>query len=48
MGIDVSEALITRARETEQDEQLGIRYLHDDVTMPGSLGDFDGDFDAAA
>jgi 2-polyprenyl-3-methyl-5-hydroxy-6-metoxy-1,4-benzoquinol methylase len=45
VGIDLSGALITRALETEQDEQLGIRYLHDDVTMPGSLGSYDGDFD---
>ena len=48
VGVDVSGALITRARETEQDEQLGIRYLHEDVTMPGSLGGFDGGFDVAA
>jgi 2-polyprenyl-3-methyl-5-hydroxy-6-metoxy-1,4-benzoquinol methylase len=48
VGVDVSGALITRARETEQDEQLGLRYLHEDVTMPGSLDDFDGGFDVAA
>jgi 2-polyprenyl-3-methyl-5-hydroxy-6-metoxy-1,4-benzoquinol methylase len=47
VGIDLSGALIARARETEQDEQLGIRYLHDDVTVPGSLGNYDGDFDLA-
>src|ERR1700734_3731665 len=48
VGIDVSGALIARARQTEQDERLGIRYLHGDVTLPGSLGGFDGGFDAAA
>jgi SAM-dependent methyltransferase len=48
VGIDLSGALITRAREIERDEPLGIRYVHDDVALPGSLGDFDGDFDAAA
>jgi 2-polyprenyl-3-methyl-5-hydroxy-6-metoxy-1,4-benzoquinol methylase len=47
VGIDVSSALITRALQTEQDEQLGIRYLLDDVTIPGSLGEFGGDFDVA-
>jgi len=47
VGLDLSGALITRALETEQDEQLGIRYLHDDVTMPGSLDNYDGDFDLA-
>ena len=46
-GIDLSGALISRALEIEQDEQLGIRYLHDDVTMPGCLGNYDGDFDLA-
>src|ERR1700685_1014059 len=48
MGIDGSGALITRAREAAQDEQLGIRYLHGDVTIPGSLSDVGGDFDVAA
>ena len=48
VGIDISGALIIRARETEQEEQLGIRYLLDDVTMPGSLGEFGSDFDVAA
>jgi 2-polyprenyl-3-methyl-5-hydroxy-6-metoxy-1,4-benzoquinol methylase len=41
VGIDLSSALIARARDAERDEQLGIRYLHDDVTVPRSLGDFD-------
>jgi SAM-dependent methyltransferase len=48
VGIDVSGALIARARQTEQDERLGIRYLHGDVTLHGSLGGFDGGFDVAA
>lgn len=48
VGIDLSGALITRAREAEPDEQPGIRYLHDDVTRPGSLGAFPGGFDVAA
>ena len=48
MGIDVSGVLITKARQTEQDEQLGIRYRHGDVTTPGSLSEFDGDFDIAS
>jgi SAM-dependent methyltransferase len=47
VGIDVSGALISKAQEIEQEERLGIRYLLDDVTVPGSLGDFDGDFDLA-
>jgi 2-polyprenyl-3-methyl-5-hydroxy-6-metoxy-1,4-benzoquinol methylase len=47
VGIDLSGALIAKALETEQDEQLGIRYLHDDVTVPGSLGNDAGDFDVA-
>jgi SAM-dependent methyltransferase len=47
VGVDVSGALITRALEAEQDEQLGIRYLHDDVTRAWALGDFHGSFDLA-
>src|ERR1700685_2364479 len=47
VGIDLSGALIARALETEPDEQLGIRYLHDDVTVPGCLGNDDRDFDLA-
>ena len=46
VGIDISGALISKARQTEQDEPLGICYVHDDVTMPGCLGN--RDFDAAA
>jgi len=37
VGIDISGVLISKAREIEQDEPLGIRYVHDDVTTPGSL-----------
>jgi 2-polyprenyl-3-methyl-5-hydroxy-6-metoxy-1,4-benzoquinol methylase len=46
VGIDISGALISKARETEQNEPLGIGYIHDDVTTPGCLGN--GGFDAAA
>jgi 2-polyprenyl-3-methyl-5-hydroxy-6-metoxy-1,4-benzoquinol methylase len=45
-GIDISGALISKARHTEQNEPLGIRYIHADVTAPGALGE--GEFDAAA
>lgn len=44
-GIDISASLISKARETEQDEPRGIRYIHADVTAPGALGE--GEFDAA-
>lgn len=37
-GIDISGALIGKARETERAEPLGIRYIHADVTSPGWLG----------
>ena len=43
VGIDISGRLIGKAREIEQDERLGIRYVHADVTAPGALGD--GGFD---
>lgn len=46
VGIDISGALISKARQSEQGEPLGIRYIHADVTAPGSLDD--GGFDAAA
>jgi 2-polyprenyl-3-methyl-5-hydroxy-6-metoxy-1,4-benzoquinol methylase len=46
-GIDVSGALLARALKAEQDERLGIRYLHDDVTRPGALSGFRGSFDVA-
>jgi 2-polyprenyl-3-methyl-5-hydroxy-6-metoxy-1,4-benzoquinol methylase len=36
-GIDISGALIGKAREAEREEPLGIRYIHADVTSPGSL-----------
>ncbi len=45
VGIDISASLISKARETEQDEPLGIHYIHADVTAPGALGE--GEFDAA-
>ena len=37
-GVDISASLIRKARETEQNEPLGIRYIHADVTAPGLLG----------
>lgn len=46
MGIDISGNLIQKARETEQSEPLGIRYVHADVTTPEVLGG--RDFDLAA
>jgi SAM-dependent methyltransferase len=36
-GIDISGALIGMARQAEQAEPLGIRYVHADVTSPGCL-----------
>jgi ubiquinone/menaquinone biosynthesis C-methylase UbiE len=33
-GIDISGNLIRKAQETEQNEPLGIRYIHADVTTP--------------
>jgi SAM-dependent methyltransferase len=46
VGIDISGALISKARQTEQNEPLGIGYVHDDVTTPGCL--VNGGFDAVA
>ena len=46
VGIDISGNLISKAKETEQNEPLGIHYIHDDVTAPNILGDCQ--FDAAA
>lgn len=46
VGVDISGVLIGRAVRTEQDEPLGIRYVHADVSAPGSLG-AGGGFDAA-
>ena len=37
-GIDISAALISKARKAERDQPLGIRYIHADVTSPGWLG----------
>jgi SAM-dependent methyltransferase len=36
-GIDISGALIGKARQAELAEPLGIRYVHADVTSPGGL-----------
>jgi hypothetical protein len=46
VGIDISGNLISKARQTEQDEPLGIRYIHADVTAPHVLGG--GEFEAVA
>ncbi|MGH3399691.1 MAG: class I SAM-dependent methyltransferase [Streptosporangiaceae bacterium] len=43
-GIDISGVLISKARQAEHDEPLGIRYLHADVTAPHAVG---GEFDLA-
>lgn len=45
VGVDISGVLIGKAMQTEQGEPLGIRYVHADVSTPGSFGD--GGFDAA-
>lgn len=45
VGVDISGSLISKARETEQDEPLGIRYIHADITAPDALDG--GEFDAA-
>jgi ubiquinone/menaquinone biosynthesis C-methylase UbiE len=37
VGIVISGKLISRARDIEQDQLLGIRYLHADVTAPGGV-----------
>jgi 2-polyprenyl-3-methyl-5-hydroxy-6-metoxy-1,4-benzoquinol methylase len=37
-GVDISGNLIGKAIKTEQDERLGIRYLHADIAAPGVLG----------
>ena len=39
MGIDISGQLIRKARENEQNEPRGMRYLHADIAAPGVLGD---------
>jgi 2-polyprenyl-3-methyl-5-hydroxy-6-metoxy-1,4-benzoquinol methylase len=38
-GIDIAGNLIRKALETEQNEPLGIRYIHADVTTPELLSD---------
>ena len=45
-GVDISAALIGKARHAEQEEPLGIQYIHADVTAGGVLGV--ATFDAAA
>jgi 2-polyprenyl-3-methyl-5-hydroxy-6-metoxy-1,4-benzoquinol methylase len=42
-GIDISGNLIRKAKETEQNQPLGIRYIRADVTTPELLGG--GEFD---
>jgi 2-polyprenyl-3-methyl-5-hydroxy-6-metoxy-1,4-benzoquinol methylase len=37
-GIDLSGVLIAQARQSEQNEPLGIRYIHADVAARASLG----------
>jgi ubiquinone/menaquinone biosynthesis C-methylase UbiE len=44
-GVDLSAVLISRAKENEQNEPLGIRYIHADVTSQGAIGE--DKFDAA-
>jgi SAM-dependent methyltransferase len=46
VGVDISGALIRKAQEAEQIEELGIVYIHADVTVPGVLDV--AAFDAAA
>jgi SAM-dependent methyltransferase len=38
LGIDISGQLIRKARENEENEPLGLRYLHADIAAPGVLG----------
>jgi len=45
-GVDISAALIGKARAAERREPLGPQYIHADVTAGGVLGA--GTFDAAA
>jgi 2-polyprenyl-3-methyl-5-hydroxy-6-metoxy-1,4-benzoquinol methylase len=45
VGIDISASLISKARENEENEPLGLRYIHADIAAPGALGD--DRFDAA-
>jgi SAM-dependent methyltransferase len=37
VGIDIAGSLLARARQIEQDDPLGIRYVHADVTVSGVL-----------
>ncbi|MGI5282558.1 class I SAM-dependent methyltransferase [Nonomuraea polychroma] len=45
VGVDISSALIEKARAAEHDLPLGIRYVHADVAGPG-IPDVSGPFDA--
>jgi SAM-dependent methyltransferase len=45
IGVDISAALLSRARQTEQDHRLGIRYLHADVSAQDWLGEDEAGFD---
>jgi SAM-dependent methyltransferase len=45
-GLDISGKLIGKAQEIDQNEPLGIRYVHGDATVAGSLGG--GEFDLVA
>lgn len=46
VGVDISARLIAKARESEEDAPLGVRYIHADVTAAMTLGD--GRFDAVS
>ncbi|MEO3789094.1 class I SAM-dependent methyltransferase [Nonomuraea sp. B10E15] len=37
VGVDLSSALVERAREAERESPLGIGYVHADATEPGTL-----------
>jgi SAM-dependent methyltransferase len=43
VGVDISAALIAKARAAEQERPLGIRYVHEDIASPehSPLTDFD-------
>ncbi|HEY2549533.1 MAG TPA: class I SAM-dependent methyltransferase [Streptosporangiaceae bacterium] len=46
VGIDISGRLISKARELERADPMGVRYLHADVAGPDVLGE--AEFDAVA
>jgi 2-polyprenyl-3-methyl-5-hydroxy-6-metoxy-1,4-benzoquinol methylase len=37
VGADLSEKLLAKARAAEEEQPLGITYVHEDVTAPGAL-----------